>query len=98
VIATTTDIRTLRGHCRGEVLTSQDHRWDEVRRVCSLSDDQQPAAIAFPRGDFDRAVLASFARAAGLQVAKCIKEVGDDLSRTLLLAESDQGSSRFARV
>jgi hypothetical protein len=98
VIADTTDIRTLRGHCRGEVLTRQDHRWDEVRRVCNLADDQQPAAIAFPRGDFDRAVLTSFARAAGLHVAKCMEETAEDPARTLLLADAGPAVARFTRV
>jgi hypothetical protein len=95
VIADTTDIRTLRGHCRGEVLTSQDHRWDEVRRVCNLADGQEPAAIAFPRGDFDRAVLTSFARSAGLRVAQCPEE---DLVGALYLADPDVDCTRFTRL
>jgi hypothetical protein len=96
-IGGTTDIRTLRGHCRGEVLTRDDHRWDEVREVCKLGDDQQPAAIAFPRGDFDRAVLTSFARAAGLDVAPCCLDADGDLSRTLVLADDEPGCARFGR-
>ena len=89
-IAANTDIRTLRGYFRGEMVTSEDHRWDEARQVFALSDADadQPAAIAFPRGDFDRAVLTSFARAAGLRVAASVEEAGDDLPRTLLLAEA----------
>ena len=98
-IATTTDIRTLRGHCRGEVLTSADHRWDEVRKVCALAREQQPAAIAFPRGDFDRAVLTSFARAAGLQVAACCDAPIDDLTNVVLLADPpENGCRRFSRA
>ena len=87
-IAANTDIRTLRGYFRGEMVTSEDHRWAEAREVFALSDADQPAAIAFPRGDFDRAVLTSFARAAGLKVAASVEEAGDDLPRTLLLAEA----------
>ena len=96
--ATHTDIRTLRGHCRGEVLTQQDHRWDEVRRVCSFSQEQQPAAIAFPRGDFDRAVLTSFARAAGLRVARCCDEAGTDLSNVVLMSDAAASCGRFTRA
>ena len=87
-IAANTDIRTLRGYFRGEMVTSEDHRWDEARQVFSLTDADQPAAIAFPRGDFDRAVLTSFARAAGLKIAGSVEEAGGDLERTLLLAEA----------
>ena len=96
-IATTTDIRTLRGHCRGEVLTPEDHRWDEVRRVCRFADEQQPAAIAFPRGDFDRAVLTSFARSAGLRVVACT-ESDQDLSDALVLADCNPTCGRFTRL
>ena len=96
-MATTTDIRTLRGHCRGEVLTSEDHRWDEVRRVCALDDDQQPAAIAFPRGDFDRAVLTSFARSAGLRVVSC-QEADERLEDALFLADCNPSCARFSRA
>ena len=96
-IATHTDIRTLRGHCRGEVLTQDDHRWDEVRGVCRFTEDQQPAAIAFPRGDFDRAVLTSFARAAGLRVVAC-KDAGRDLADALVLAECNPTCGRFTRL
>lgn len=96
--ATRTDIRTLRGHCRGEVLTQQDHRWDEVRRVCSFSTEQQPAAIAFPRGDFDRAVLTSFARSAGLRVVACKDAGATDLEDALVLAECNPICGRFTRL
>ena len=95
-IANHTDIRTLRGHCRGEVLTQADHRWDEVRGVCRFTEDQQPAAIAFPRGDFDRAVLTSFARAAGLRVVAC-EDAGSDLADALVLAECNPTCGRFTR-
>ena len=99
VIATTTDIRMLRGHCRGEVLTRDDHRWDEVRKVCALAAEQQPAAIAFPRGDFDRAVLTSFARAAGLKIAACCETPAEDMSNVVLLADPPQGGCRrFSRA
>ena len=87
-IATHTDIRTLRGLFRGEMVTSEDHRWDEARSAFGLSDAHQPAAIAFPRGDFDRAVLTSFARAAGLRVAASVEDAEGDLESTLLLAEA----------
>jgi hypothetical protein len=88
-IAMNTDIRTLRGYFRGEMVTSEDHRWDEARGAFGLSDDDdQPAAIAFPRGDFDRAVLTSFARAAGLKVASSVDEAAGDLESTLLLGEA----------
>ena len=98
-IATSTDIRMLRGHCRGEVLTRDDHRWDEVRQVCALAAEQQPAAIAFPRGEFDRAVITSFARAAGLKIAACCQPAGDDLTNVVLLADPPEGGCRrFARA
>ena len=97
-IANHTDIRTLRGHCRGEVLTQQDHRWDEVRKVCAFGDEQQPAAIAFPRGDFDRAVLTSFARAAGLRVVACTDTGTTDLSDALVLADCNPTCGRFTRL
>jgi hypothetical protein len=87
-IAMNTDIRTLRGYFRGEVLPREGHRWDEVRQVFDLAEDEQPAAIAFPRSDFDRAVLTSFAQAAGLKVADTAEAAREDLASTLLLAEA----------
>jgi hypothetical protein len=78
------------------VLTQQDHRWDEVRTVCRFTEDQQPAAIAFPRGDFDRAVLTSFARSAGLRVVAC-NDADSDLADALVLAECNPTCGRFGR-
>ena len=62
-------IQDFRQHHRGDVITSDDSRYDQARRVWNGSIDKRPALIARPRSVADVQAAVGFARANGLSIA-----------------------------
>jgi FAD/FMN-containing dehydrogenase len=59
----------LRQRHRGDLITPQDARYDEARRVWNAMIDRRPAVIARPRGAADVIACVQFARAQSLPIA-----------------------------
>ena len=59
----------LRQRHRGDLITPQDTRYDEARRVWNAMIDRRPAVIARPRGAADVIACVQFARAQSLPIA-----------------------------
>ena len=53
----------------GRLVHVGDPDWDDARSTFNLLDDQEPAAIAFPRDEDEVAAVVTYARANGLRVA-----------------------------
>jgi hypothetical protein len=68
-IDTTNDLRALRAHTTGPILTPGHPGWDDARRAWLLNVDQRPAAVAVPADDRDVMAVVRFAREAELRVA-----------------------------
>jgi len=65
----TTALDDLRQRHRGHLITPQDSRYDEARRVWNAMIDRRPAVIARPRGAADVIACVQFARAQSLPIA-----------------------------
>lgn len=62
-------LKDFRQRHRGDLITPEDSRYDQARRVWNAMIDRRPAVIARPRGAADVMACVQFARSANLPVA-----------------------------
>ena len=81
----TADIRPLRAHCAGDVVVPGERVWPAAVAAWGLGEDDAPAAIVFPAGDYDVVAVMGFTRYLGLDVVLEGDELPADPSGAVLV-------------
>lgn len=79
------DIRPLRAHCSGDVVVPGERVWPDAVAAWGLSEDEAPAAVVFPAGDYDVVAVMGFTRYLGLDVVLEGDDLPADPSRAVLV-------------